>query len=496
MAINIGFFQNIRLLGLDKPCFLAGVLQNLYEEVTKYTNFRTNFFFLEGYLLQFPVLIRGQVTIQQNLMIMKRTIFAHLLLFALLPLSLAFGQTQTLEGTATYRDNWAVDGAKVFLLDNVSGAILDSAYTDTTGYFVFPGLNYGDYRVELAATAPAGGIDLLDALLVIHYLAQPPLTPWEPLQLLAADFTEDGNVTMLDASQIIQYWIWQKINGWGTTKYGESEEDIEFMNTEEDTTTLPPDTTVNDTVTGDYSGTKRGDVDGAFEPQKKPSDFQLVRADGSVSGGAGEIIRIPVSLSEGVSVSAMGLGFAFNSEALSLISATSPFKDAIVRVFENKIMLYWVGMNAESRLLAAGDLILEIEAMVNPGSRDHDALVYALPGSQWVDASLKVRDQELVSVPTVEVKSESAMLRDNYPNPAGAYTTFELELPSDARVGYHIYQLNGSRVFSAPVRFFAKGTHAVNLSLDALASGTYMFVIEVDTEGQHQQKISKTFIKD
>ena len=427
---------------------------------------------------------------------MKKTIFTHLLLLAFLPLSLVFGQTQTLEGTATYRDNWAVDGAKVFLIDNVSGLILDSTNTDSTGYFVFPGLSYGDYSVELAATASAGGIDLLDALLVIHYLAQPPQTPWEPVQLLAADYSEDGNVTMYDASQIIQYWIWQKIKGWGNSKSGEGEEEIEFMNTEEDTTTLPPDTTVNDTVTGDYKGTKRGDVDGAFEPQKKPSDYQLVRAEGRVPAAAGEIIRIPVRLSDGLSVSAMGLGFAFDSDALTLISATTPFEDAVVQVFENKIMLYWVGMNAESRLLAAGDLILEIEAMVRQGSRDHDALIYALPGSQWVDASLKLREQELVSVPTVEVKSESAMLSENYPNPAGEQTIFDLQLASESQVVYHIYTIHGSLVFSAPVRSYAEGTHAFNLNLSSLPSGAYMFVVEVDTEGQHQQNISKTFIKD
>jgi hypothetical protein len=253
---------------------------------------------------------------------------------------------------------------------------------------------------------------------------------------------------------------------------------------------------VNDTVTGDYKGTKRGDVDGAFEPQKKPSDAALVRADGRIQASAGEIVRIPVSLSEGASVSAMGLGFAFNSDALTLISASSPFEDAIVQLFENKIMVYWVGMNAESRFLPAGERILEIEAIVNPGSRDHDALIYALPGSQWVDASLQLREEELVRVPTVEVKAESAMLSDNYPNPVIENTAFDLELPGDARVTYQIYHVNGSLVFSAPMRILAKGTHTMNLDLSALASGAYMFVIEVDTDSQQVQKISKTFIKD
>jgi len=400
-----------------------------------------------------------------------------------------------MEGVATYRSNWAVEGAKVFLADNVTGAVLDSAYTDSTGYYAFAGLVPGDYRVELAATAPPGGIDLVDALLVIHYLAQPPQNPWEPLQLLAADMNADGSVSIQDASSIISYWIWQKIKGWSNNKSGE-EEEIEFINTEEDTTSLPPDSTSNDTVTGNYGGTKRGDVDGAFEPQKKPSGQLLVRAEGRIPAAGGEIVRIPVKLNEGMSVSAMGLGFAFNSRALSLVSVTTPVEGAVVEVFENKILIYWVGLNAETRFLPAGELILEIEAMVHPGSRAHDALVYALPGSQWVDENLRLRTEEFIQIPVLDVKPESAILSSNYPNPAKDYTTFELELHQQSALVYEVFQMNGSKVFSSAAHTMEPGIHPVTIPLSSLPAGAYMVVFELSGPKQSRQTLTRNIIKE
>ncbi|MCX6269804.1 MAG: dockerin type I domain-containing protein [Bacteroidetes bacterium] len=84
---------------------------------------------------------------------------------------------------------------KVYL-KNLSNTILDSTMTISTGDFSFSAIP-GDYRIGFKCTKPSGGINSIDALLILkHFVGIDTL---KGIKLTAADVDGSGNINASDA---------------------------------------------------------------------------------------------------------------------------------------------------------------------------------------------------------------------------------------------------------------------------------------------------------
>jgi hypothetical protein len=91
-------------------------------------------------------------------------------------------------------------------------------------------------------------------------------------------------------------------------------------------------------------------------------------------------------------------------------------------------------------------------------------------------------------MPQLLVSLDDYALRNNYPNPFNQLTTIEYKLPETGKVLLSVFNLVGEQIAVLVNEEQASGTYKVDFDGSGLASGGYMYKIEVVGE-------SRNFIK-
>lgn len=99
----------------------------------------------------------------------------------------------------------------------------------------------------------------------------------------------------------------------------------------------------------------------------------------------------------------------------------------------------------------------------------------------WADPSLKLKYDTTVGVEKVEEEIPQCFtLYQNYPNPFNPATTIKFALPVVSRVKINVYNSLGQLVETLVDKEMESGYHEVNFDASRLASGVYLYQLQVE----------------
>ncbi|MCX7877341.1 MAG: T9SS type A sorting domain-containing protein, partial [Ignavibacteria bacterium] len=100
----------------------------------------------------------------------------------------------------------------------------------------------------------------------------------------------------------------------------------------------------------------------------------------------------------------------------------------------------------------------------------------------------------LYSNTRVSQNSNLSELRQNYPNPFNPSTTISYIIKQDSFVSLKIYDMTGREVRTVVNSYQKAGTYNINLTIDNLSSGTYIYVLKTDSENNSEANIMKMML--
>lgn len=417
---------------------------------------------------------------------MKTLIYSLLSLFILLLTNaqLASGQQSTLAGNLLYHDDWPIAGARVVLMDQNTGLAVDTVITDSAGGYFFSGVNPGSYSFDVSIQTQKGGIDLIDAIMIMQYLNPFGQTMLSPIQRLAADMNEDSQITYSDATAIILYWVYNSLSSYGFG-YGQGngnnsatsssqEEDLVVYNSDDiDTILMNNDSTQSDTTYVESDGSKRGDVDGAFEPQKKPSPVEYLNSDGRIEAANGEHIIVPFKASGMQEVSGFGLHFSYDSTLMVPIRVIGLPEGAVWAFGHGSIAIAWVNASEIPFMYPEGATVFEVEFLLSENPQPSIGRFRNLDGSHILGSRGTKEFSPILTYPAIHTTNGIANISLPYPNPATEHTQVRIEAENNCSIGYHLRDASGRWVHSCEPVLYSKGQHEVPILLTGLAPGNY-----------------------
>lgn len=82
-------------------------------------------------------------------------------------------------------------------------------------------------------------------------------------------------------------------------------------------------------------------------------------------------------------------------------------------------------------------------------------------------------------------------LRQNVPNPCSDSAIIEFGIEKSSNVKISIYQINGKFLFEIYNRFTSEGNHNINIDLNGLPKGVYIYKMFIDNVPLHTKKLIK-----
>jgi hypothetical protein len=93
-------------------------------------------------------------------------------------------------------------------------------------------------------------------------------------------------------------------------------------------------------------------------------------------------------------------------------------------------------------------------------------------------------------VAPVSIEENNFVVFGAYPNPAQSEVTFQFYLNQPEDLNITVYDLAGKQVYADEISSFNTGVNYAQINISNLASGTYTFIIESETN-----RVSKKIIK-
>jgi hypothetical protein len=235
----------------------------------------------------------------------------------------------------------------------------------------------------------------------------------------------------------------------------------------------------------DLSGLAVGDVNASYVPSASGGAFTKQIASISLDNDAIQKVapkgsfEVPVKVSSDMALGAMSLKITFPSDVVTYKGISSKLNGFVSCADEGSVTIGWYGDKAAQ--LKANDALvtLKFSAKVAKGT----ARIAVDPTSEFagedgavISAKLSAATAEITNVPT------EFALGQNYPNPFNPSTQINYDLPQAGMVTLTVYNLMGQEVSKLVNEHKAAGSYSVQWNAMNLASGMYVYRINVQTE--------------
>ncbi len=345
----------------------------------------------------------------------------------------------TIEGNVSYYSNAGPVENTVLTL---RGASQSTQTTNANGHYLFSSVSPGNYTLTPSKNSDhRNAIRGSDALLIMRELAF--LENLTPDQRIAADVTQNGNLSPADVVAILRFLAFFTSNVAQTGEWRFSPATASLS--------LPPNATQDFTAfllgdpTGDWSTTS------ASLAESAPGDAIIRIGEATMVSEA--ILNAPVffdSVAEPMRTLTFSIEYDATSVAFIGLTTAPPLRDyatAINDLETGKIHFATVGLSPVTKAQKVLDLRFRIKSLKKSflkESHTHLRFIRAEVNDQaatWIDGATDIAG----TVNTTEVPQEFALLQ-NYPNPFNPETTIEFQVARRANVAIAVYNLIGQRV--------------------------------------------------
>ncbi len=344
--------------------------------------------------------------------------------------------------------NTPMGGVSISLLDGTKG-VFASTVTNAAGNYSFTNVPNGTYDIAVSTTKPWGGVNSVDALLILkHFAAMPP--PLTGIHLKGSDVDKSGTTNSADALLTARRSVGQITSFAAGNWYFDAQDMV-----------LTQDTTYN------FFGLCFGDVNGTYQPAKSEASVKL-GTSGTLAFQPGQEVVLPLSVSQAMEIGAVALEVRIPA-GLEVLDVEMPSGEFLWHLESGMLRISWFSL--EPLNLGSGEPLLRIRALVEsvqPGSLSLSV------ASELADAQAQVYPNALLTQPKLVLAGEGQSLTvNNYPNPFSGMTTVEFQLPSSGNVNLSLFDVTGAQVLQIADGMFDAGLHQVSLNGEGLADGIY-----------------------
>ncbi|MBE0663166.1 MAG: carboxypeptidase regulatory-like domain-containing protein [Bacteroidales bacterium] len=388
------------------------------------------------------------------------------LLMSLMAMNLS-SQVSTLYGTVSYHN----DGIRVIpdvtvLLYNETGNLVATTITNADGYYEFPDLPYGLYTLTGTCDLPAGGVSVVSALKVLKHINGQQLL--NPIQQLAADVNNDGQITGFDFSNIlVSYlvhgnpfpageWIFEEVTAIvDGMKSAGSEKGI--------------------------GGTSTGDTGGAFDPGISNSPIAYFASIENLEALHNEELSIAIKMDELTELTGMHLSISYPGHLIEVLGIESAISEFDYVIHPDRIILSAANSNVKSQILNKGEEIITLRVRTSASFLKQDEIAFSIGEESHFAGATAEMISPKITLPVINYKKDRSELMANYPNPFSIQTSVNYRVANPSLVNLAVYGMDGKLITILVNEFQAEGIYQVTYKKEALASGTYF--LRMYTEG-------------
>ena len=381
-------------------------------------------------------------------------------------------QVGNLSGIVSYHNDGVrlLEGVTVNL-KSPGGTVLATTTTNAAGQYMFANLPYGTYRISADYSAPAGGISMADALLIVFHNAG--LIQLNSYQLLAADVNGNGVVNMQDFVAIVSHYLVHGIP-FPAGPWVFEEKIVEHDGLK---SFWPKGT----------GGSSTADVGGDFEPGNKSFPVPLFLAQERYVGLPGDIAEIAVRMKEHAEITGYALFFSYPENLAEIAYIESSMPGVEYSVSNGTVRITVMSEHGTATLFDYGDELLKIGVRLLPEFGAEDVVRFAFSNeSHFVNKNAELFTQS-ISVPFIEYDRGQNELFPNYPNPVVHSTTISYKLAEPARVHLAVYDMQGRVIATLVNAYQESGVYHYEYKPGSLRKGSYLLRLHTQGSSPHTQ---------
>ncbi len=359
--------------------------------------------------------------------------------------------------------------------------------TGNSGDFQFLDVLYGNYTLRPEKTgASAHAVAPYDAAMILMSSVQ--LIALTPYQKIAADVSDNGQVSSYDASYVLRYYV-------GLIPKFPVGKDWTFVPTSfpinnSNWSTAPDSIRYqplnSNKANQDFVGIVYGDVSGNWSVPPAASGYLLAHASSQPHLSIGSLQQekdgrfiLPVELTDATDLVSLGLTCQYDQNQFKFVAA------ALKSPSGSQPMFFSREQNGTIRLaFASANPINEHATTIRLIFRLNDSSQKLQPGSFSIE-ELSINgkyyqiEAQQVETGLENVTPDQYELSQNYPNPFNAETLIKYQMPKPGHVTIRIYNLLGQKIRTLVDSAKEAGFHQVHWNglndwNEAIGSGEYL----------------------
>ncbi len=368
--------------------------------------------------------------------------------------------TGILNGNITYANAASSSLSEVSVRLEQAGVPLFTTSTGAGGYYEFNGIPAGNYQLRCTSATPWGGVNAIDAQLVMrHFVHMINLTG---MSLIAANVDLISVINTIDALMISKRFT-EVISSFPLGDWYFEPFDVNIEG--------------GISQTQDIKGICLGDVNNSYLPPYKTPPRALLVEKGELQASAGAVTEIPVCCTQDLAVGSISLVVEYPANDMKIMGVSCDY-DAEYLVFNEvngTLRIAW--FSPQARFFTAGSPIIRLSAIV---TKAEDFKLRALAESELSDQDgICIQDCEL-SYPKIRLLDESfASSVELRPNPFSetAALLIRTTCPSDLNIKF--FTADGQLVSAMKRQLPGTGLHQIELDGCQMSAGSYYCLVEM-----------------
>ena len=373
----------------------------------------------------------------------------------------AFG-CSTIQGNLTYNNTNSTPLSNC-LINLIGNNTTRTVNTNSAGHFEFNQVENGNYYLIPSCTKPWGGVNSIDALLILKHFVY--IITLSDFRKKAADVDGTGFLNSSDALIVTRRFV-QLINSFVVGDWL----------TERDTLIVNG----TSTITSNLKAICFGDVDGSYIPAAKLEPEVFLVEEGEQAITTLDKVEIPFRINQQADIGAVSLILNIDQNIAKLQNVKMNQEgELLYNVIENEVRISWYSLIPLQ--LTAGDVLFSLGMELNPEALHsiNSEWISIDAGSQIGDADGIVLRGLTLSRPHLNLNQNTAWLGQNIPNPFNGYTTIPFYIPLKAMARLVVTDMLGQKVFTTEKQQYEAGNQEINIKFD-LMPGVYIYELEIN----------------